>query len=200
MSDDSQELVVDVQKAFHFRVNDVDSAQSIQGLPEAYQQKAMKKLAVAREKFIGALVAGKAQSTEDEEAKNSNYKEGALTIITAESNSPDNTKSSVKSRFNNKVFNGEVIVITSSVPIHYWYTDYRTANSLESLDQLYRRISCYIVVRPDVVAIYDDGVNENGAPTGTPTIIENELVRKIKLEKEKSNIGNLFKQIDMKGV
>ena len=79
---------------------------------------------------------------------------------------------------------GEVIVITSSVPIHYWYKEYRMSNSPESLDQLYRRINCYILVRPDVVAIYDDGVNENGAPVGTPTIIENELVKKIRLEKE----------------
>lgn len=92
MSDDSQELVVDVQKAFHFRVNDVDSAQSMPGLPEAYQQKAMKKLAVAREKFIGALVAGKAQSTEDEEAANSTYKEGATKVIIATSNSPADIK------------------------------------------------------------------------------------------------------------
>lgn len=83
MTDDSQDLVIDVQKAFHFRVNDVDKAQSVPGLPEKYQQKSMKGLAIAREKFIGALVAGKAQSTADEEAKNSNYKEGAVHIITA---------------------------------------------------------------------------------------------------------------------
>ncbi len=86
MTDDSQDLVIDVQKAFHFRVNDVDKAQSVPGLPEKYQQKAMKALALAREKFIGALVAGKAQSTADEEAKNSTYKPGAVTVITAESN------------------------------------------------------------------------------------------------------------------
>ena len=87
MSDDSQDLVIDIQKAFHFRVNDVDKAQSVPGLPEKYQQKAMRGLALAREKFIGALVAGKAQSTNDEEAGNTNYKEGAVTVITAESNS-----------------------------------------------------------------------------------------------------------------
>ena len=37
----------------------------------------------SREKFIGRLVAGKAQSTADEEAKNSTYKEGATNIVTA---------------------------------------------------------------------------------------------------------------------
>lgn len=83
MSDDSQNLVIDVQKYFAFEVKDVDKAQSVPGLPEKYQQKAMKKLALAREHFIGALVAGKAQSTADEEAKNSTYKEGAKTVVTA---------------------------------------------------------------------------------------------------------------------
>ncbi|MBQ8796541.1 MAG: hypothetical protein IJZ54_08975 [Clostridia bacterium] len=87
MSDDSQDLVIDIQKSFSFRVNDVDKAQSVPGLPEKYQQKAMRKLALAREKFIGALVAGKAQSTADEEAKNTTYKEGAKNVVTAKSNS-----------------------------------------------------------------------------------------------------------------
>lgn len=83
MTDDSQNLVIDVQNYFAFQVNDVDKAQSVPGLPEKYQQKAMRKLALKREKFIGALVAGKAQATVDEEAKNTTYKEGAKTIITA---------------------------------------------------------------------------------------------------------------------
>ena len=84
MSDDSQDLVIDVQKSFSFRVNDVDKAQSVPGLPEKYQQKSMHKLALAREKFIGALVAGKAQSSVDAEDKTSNYKPGATHIVTAD--------------------------------------------------------------------------------------------------------------------
>lgn len=83
MTDSGQDLVIDVQKYFAFEVEDVDKAQSVPGLPEKYQQKSMRKLALAREKFIGALVAGKAQSSADEEAGNTTYKEGALTIITA---------------------------------------------------------------------------------------------------------------------
>ena len=92
MTDDSQDLVIDVQKSFSFRVNDVDKAQSVPGLPEKYQQKAMRGLALAREKFIGALVAGKAQSSADKEAGNSNYKQGVATVITAESNSQADIK------------------------------------------------------------------------------------------------------------
>lgn len=83
MTDSSQDLVIDVQKYFAFEVKDVDKAQSVPGLPEKYQQKAMRKLALAREKFVGALVAGKAQSSKDEEAGNDTYKEGAVNIITA---------------------------------------------------------------------------------------------------------------------
>lgn len=83
MTDRSQDLVIDVQKYFAFEVPDVDKAQSVPGLPEKYQEKAVKGLALTREKFVGALVAGKAQSTKDEEAGNSTYKEGATNIVTA---------------------------------------------------------------------------------------------------------------------
>ena len=84
MTDSSQDLVIDVQKYFAFEVKDVDKAQSVPGLPEKYQQKAMRKLALAREKFIGALVAGKAQASADEVAGKATYKPGATKIITAE--------------------------------------------------------------------------------------------------------------------
>lgn len=83
MTDSSQDLVIDVQKYFAFEVKDVDKAQSVPGLPEKYQQKAMRKLALTREKFVGALVAGKAQSSVNEVAGNDTYKEGAKTVITA---------------------------------------------------------------------------------------------------------------------
>ena len=95
MTDDSQDLVIDVQKAFHFRVNDVDKAQSVPGLPEKYQQKAMRKLALTREKFIGALVAGKAQSSADEEDGTDNYKPGATNIITAAGKTKGNIKTAI---------------------------------------------------------------------------------------------------------
>lgn len=95
MTDDSQDLVIDVQKYFAFQVNDVDKAQSVPGLPEKYQQKAMHKLALAREKFIGALVAGKAQSSKDAKAGNTTYKEGATNIITAAGKTKGNIKTAL---------------------------------------------------------------------------------------------------------
>ncbi|MBQ8254942.1 MAG: hypothetical protein IJY94_05500 [Clostridia bacterium] len=83
MDDKGQDLTIDVRKYFAFEVPDVDKAQSVPGLPEKYQEKAVKGLALAREKFIGKLVAGKAQSTSDEVAKNGTYKDGATNIVTA---------------------------------------------------------------------------------------------------------------------
>lgn len=83
MSDSSQDLVIDVQKYFAFEVKDVDKAQSVPGLPEKYQQKSVNALALAREKHIGALVAGKAQTTANEVAGNDTFKEGAKKTVTA---------------------------------------------------------------------------------------------------------------------
>ena len=83
MKSRSQELTIDVQKYFAFEVPDIDKAQSVPGLPEKYQEKSVKALSLKREKFVGALVAGKAQSSADEEEGNATYKEGATNIIVA---------------------------------------------------------------------------------------------------------------------
>lgn len=92
MSDKEQILTIDVQKYFAFEVKDVDKAQSMPGLPEKYEEKAGKGLHLAREKFIGALVAGKAQSSEDRVNNTGKYKEGATNIIVA----TNKTKAAIK--------------------------------------------------------------------------------------------------------
>lgn len=99
MSDSSQDLLIDVQNYFAFEVKDVDKAQSMPGLPERYQAKARKKLALKREKFIGALVAGKAQATTDEIAKNNTFKEGAKTVIVA----TNKTRAAIKAAFDEAI-------------------------------------------------------------------------------------------------
>lgn len=99
MTDSSQDLTIDVQNYFAFEVKDVDKAQSVPGLPEKYQQKAMNKIALKREKFIGALVAGKAQATVDEAAKNNTYKEGATKIIVA----TNKTTAAIKAAFDEAI-------------------------------------------------------------------------------------------------
>lgn len=85
----------------------------------------------------------------------------------------NNTSSSVRSRFSNKVFNGEMIVITSTIPLSYWYTDY-LSNQYDPLEQLYRRISCYVVVTKDQVKVYEK-IDNRGRPFGVPWSYKNEL-------------------------
>ena len=101
----------------------------------------------------------------------------------------NNTASSVKSRFANKVFNGEMIVITSSVPLRYWYPQYRY-NKDDTLDQLYRRVNFYVKVDEREITVYDE-IDGSGEPCGTGVIYKNELYEK---KKEQSK-----KKLDVKG-
>lgn len=119
MSDNAQELVIDVQHYFAFLVHDVDEAQSTPGLKNKFQEKATDGLAKKRDDYIGKLVAGKAQSSVDEKAGNSNYKEGAVNIITATGKTQAAIKTAldeaiVKLRENDMYGNG-VIEMTPAV-------------------------------------------------------------------------------------
>lgn len=78
MDDTKQNLPIDIAEFFSFKVDDIDKAQSMPGLPEKYQEKAVKRLAQRRELYVGRLVAGKLLSTEGE--KNATY---AITSDTA---------------------------------------------------------------------------------------------------------------------
>ena len=66
MDDKKQNLDIDIQEYFAFVVDDIDKAQSMPGLPEKYQEKAVNRLSQRRELVIGRLVAGKALSTANE--------------------------------------------------------------------------------------------------------------------------------------
>ncbi|MDE5655200.1 MAG: hypothetical protein K2I46_06285 [Clostridia bacterium] len=107
----------------------------------------------------------------------------------------NNTSSSVRSRFSNKVFNGEMIIITSSVPIVYWYKGVEFNKPLEELVQLYRRISCYVVVSEKEVTVYDGGLNESGKPIGAGHVFKNELLDKKKENKPKFDYKSAFGKI-----
>lgn len=105
----------------------------------------------------------------------------------------NNTCSSVRSRFSNKVFNGELIIITSSVPLHYWYREKRMSN-IDPLTQLYRRITCYVEVATETITLYDC-VGEDGKPTGKKQVFKNEI-QKLKTEKkQKTDFGSAFGNI-----
>lgn len=58
MSDKGQELVINKQYSFSFLVDDVNQAQSVPGLAEKYQEKAVHGLAVKRDAYVAELIAG----------------------------------------------------------------------------------------------------------------------------------------------
>lgn len=103
----------------------------------------------------------------------------------------NNTNSSIRSRFNNKVFNGELIVITCSIPLKYWY---RLDAGIEDLKQLYRRIGTYIVVDTHEITVYD-GVSEKGEPAGNYTVYVNDIPKRKEESKPKLDIRSAFGQI-----
>ena len=56
MSDKGQLLTIDQAKYFAFYVDDVNQAQSVPGLAEKYQEKAVHGLAVARDSYVASLI------------------------------------------------------------------------------------------------------------------------------------------------
>ena len=63
MADKGQILTIDQANYFAFYVDDVDQAQSVPGLKEKYQEKAVHGLAVARDTYVATLIAGAANKT-----------------------------------------------------------------------------------------------------------------------------------------
>ena len=63
MSDRGQILTIDQANYFAFYVDDVDQAQSVPGLKEKYQEKAVHGLAVARDTYVATLIAAATNST-----------------------------------------------------------------------------------------------------------------------------------------
>ena len=63
MSDRGQMLTIDQAKYFAFYVDDVNQAQSVPGLREEYQRKAVHGLAVARDTYVATLIAGATNKT-----------------------------------------------------------------------------------------------------------------------------------------
>lgn len=63
MTDRGQILTIDQQNSFGFFVDDVDQAQSVPGLKEEYQRKAVHGLAVARDTYVASLIKSAANST-----------------------------------------------------------------------------------------------------------------------------------------
>jgi hypothetical protein len=63
MEDKGQMLTIDQANYFAFYVDDIDQAQSVPGLAEKYQAKAVHGLAVARDTYVANLIKGATNST-----------------------------------------------------------------------------------------------------------------------------------------
>lgn len=106
----------------------------------------------------------------------------------------NNTASSVKSKYYNKVLMCNLIIITSSVPLSYWFRDLMY-NKREDLKQFYRRISAYVEITADEVAVYEN-IDDLGRPSGFPTYFRNKVAElKAKPRKQKTDFGKAFASI-----
>ena len=63
MSDKGQTLTIDQQYSFSFLVDDIDKAQSVPGLAEKYQEKAVHGLAVKRDAYVAGLIKSATNAT-----------------------------------------------------------------------------------------------------------------------------------------
>lgn len=83
MSDKDQLLVIDQANYFAFEVKDIDKAQSVPGLPEKYQAKAVHGLAVKRDEFVANLIKAGTNVTEVAGMTQEAIKEGIDKAIVA---------------------------------------------------------------------------------------------------------------------
>lgn len=105
----------------------------------------------------------------------------------------NNTVSSVQSRFQNKVFNGVLIIITTSVPLRYWYR-LQYGDAHDTLIQLYRRIGCYVEVTKEEILVYSE-IGTDGRPKGGAQVYKNELAEKTEKKTGKTDFCALFGEI-----
>lgn len=104
----------------------------------------------------------------------------------------NNTASSMKSRFSNKVFNGEMIIITTEVPLTYWFNDLQySQRGRDSLYQLYRRIVSYVKITTNEIQVYSE-IDSRGNPTGQFQAFKNELSDPKREKKQKTDFGAIF--------
>ena len=83
MSDRGQDLVIDQARAFAFMVDDIDKAQSVPGLAEEYQRKAVHGLAVARDTYVADLIKGATNVTTAADLTEEGVKEAVDAAIVA---------------------------------------------------------------------------------------------------------------------
>lgn len=103
----------------------------------------------------------------------------------------NHTQSSVSSRFHNKIFIGKMLVITSSIPLKFWYRELLYSKR-DDVAQLYRRITCYVHVTADDIHVYDKGLDDKGDPVGLPMVFKNEFSSKQRERKNTFDYASAF--------
>ena len=94
----------------------------------------------------------------------------------------NHTNSSIRSRYNNKVFNGDTIIITTSKPLPTWYNGIDSKVPDENLKQLYRRIKEYILITDDDVKTWINKQYINGDFSSKPVSIVDNWLRDMYLD------------------
>lgn len=102
----------------------------------------------------------------------------------------NNTASSVKSKYYNKVLMCNLIIITSSVPLAFWFRHMIYGKS-EDLKQFYRRISCYVEITANEVSVFEQ-LDDTGRPAGFPTIYKNTVAKLKAKPRKKTDFGKAF--------
>ena len=117
MSDRGQMLTIDQANYFAFYVDDVNQAQSVPGLKEEYQRKAVHGLAVARDTYVATLIAGAANKTTGVELTEEGTKEGVDAAIVAlrERNFDEDGVIEMTPAFYNK-FKNHLITLSTNNP------------------------------------------------------------------------------------
>ena len=105
----------------------------------------------------------------------------------------NNTASSVKSKYYNKVLMCNLIIITSSVPLWLWFKNMMYEKStMEDLKQFYRRISCYVEITSSELRVYE-ALDDSGKPFGFPKYYRNKVAElKAQPKKKKTDFGKAF--------
>ena len=105
----------------------------------------------------------------------------------------NDTSSTVQARYGNKVLSCELLILTSSVPLAFWYR-YLMFSKREDLKQLYRRINAYIELTETEVRLYDK-IDESGRPSGLPVHYKNEVQKLKNQPKKKIDFVNALKNV-----
>lgn len=88
----------------------------------------------------------------------------------------NNVNTSIQSRYKNKFFVGDTIIITSSIDIFEWYQGYQERDDNDNIKQLYRRINTHIWIKGENMMV--SRIDHENASIQDSMIIENPVYDK----------------------